>query len=396
MRIGYFITHFPYTNALHTTQYTGRYKIGGAEIASYNLATNIGKMGHEVHVFTSSIDAYDSIEKSNNMIRHRYGTCFRIEMGNVSPRIFQEPLKYDMDIVHAHFSTPPAELAALRYARRKKVPFVVTYHGDWQESFGSIIRRTCISAYNRLLLDRLLSAAKAIISPSRSFISQSRFLLKHSQKISVIPNGVNREDFNIPYSKQECRQMLGLENDLMLILFVGNLIMYKGPQFLISAMPRVLENVPNAALVLVGDGPMREGLGRLTARLGVEENVRFTSYVKEREKILYYKASDLFVLPSTMNTESFGIVNLEAMASGLPIVASRIGGIPDVVKNQENGILVRPGDPKTLANAIVRLAQNENMRKKMSANSSRKVCDYSWAKIAEVTERLYTELGKEI
>ena len=169
--------------------------------------------------------------------------------------------------------------------------------------------------------------------------------------------------------------------------------MYKGPQFLVNAMLSVLKEAPSTFLIFVGDGPMRTELHRLAIRLGVNQNIKFVGRISEFEKAMYYKASDLFVLPSTMNTESFGIVNLEAMAAGLPIVASRIGGIPDVVKDWENGILVPPCDSKSLANAIVYLLKDDDLRKKMSINSNERVNNYSWTKIAEVTQKVYREIS---
>ena len=148
MKISYYITHFPYDNVVDG------YKYGGAEYVAYNLALKAAEK-HDVNVFTTSANSKDLIEERNGMRIHRYGTKLRIECGNISPKLFSKPLEYDADIVHAHFSTPPAELAALRYAKKKNVPFVLTYHGDWQENFGSFIRRVTLSCYNRYLLDKV-------------------------------------------------------------------------------------------------------------------------------------------------------------------------------------------------------------------------------------------------
>lgn len=114
-------------------------------------------------------------------------------------------------------------------------------------------------------------------------------------------------------------------------------------------------------------------------------------FVEDGLKPLYYKAADVFILPSTMNTESFGIVNLEAMACGVPIVASNIGGIPDIVKDGENGLLVQPKNTEALANAIIYLLENEDMKKKLGLNGKMKVKNYSWEKIAEKTEAIYVQ-----
>ena len=157
-------------------------------------------------------------------------------------------------------------------------------------------------------------------------------------------------------------------------------------------MLKILENIPNSKLVFVGSGPMREGLEKQSKKLSVEKYVIFAGFVEEGLKPLYYRATDIFVLPSIMNTESFGIVNLEAMACGVSIVASKIGGIPDVVKDMENGLLVPPKDSNALADAIIYLLENENVRERMGRNGRKKIKNYSWERIAEETEEIYKEL----
>ncbi|MBT9151423.1 MAG: D-inositol 3-phosphate glycosyltransferase [candidate division WS2 bacterium] len=111
-------------------------------------------------------------------------------------------------------------------------------------------------------------------------------------------------------------------------------------------------------------------------------------------KPFYYNAADVFCLPST-STESFGIVNLEAMTCGVPIVASKIGGVPDVVKDGENGLLVQPKDYEALADAIIYLLENEDERERMGKNGREKVESYSWERIAEETEKVYSSLMRQ-
>ncbi|GAI52706.1 unnamed protein product, partial [marine sediment metagenome] len=122
------------------------------------------------------------------------------------------------------------------------------------------------------------------------------------------------------------------------MLFFGYLSPYKSPDILLKAFPKILKEMPNTLLVFAGSGVMKEDLERLSVKLGVGNNVKFSGFVGKEQRPLYYKAADVFCLPSTMSTESFGIVNLEAMACGVPIVASKIGGIPDIVKDGENGL----------------------------------------------------------
>lgn len=385
MKIGYFVTKFPYS------QQHKDYVYGGSSLAAYYLSAEMAKRGHEVNVFTTSINSDDSIDKNENVTIYRYGTNFRIHTSNISFGMFKKPMDHNVDIIHTHFDIPPGPLAGLRYAKKNKNPFIVTYHGDWVESYGGLIRRVGVAFHNKYLVDKVLSYADAIISPSEYYINESKFLRKYREKIVVIPNGINYRDFNISYSKEDCRKKLCLPLNKKILLFFGYLSPYKGPEVLLKAMPKIIKNVSDVELVFAGKGVMHDELEILSKKIRVKKNVRFVGFVEDGLKPLYYKAADVFILPSTMNTESFGIVNLEAMACGVPIVASNIGGIPDIVKDGENGLLVQPKNTEALANAIIYLLENEDMKKKLGLNGKMKVKNYSWEKIAEKTEAIYVQ-----
>ena len=389
MKIGYYINRFPYKDHSNDTRYVKQYWCSGAENVAYYLAINMAQKGNKISIFTTSIDSKPSIEKYENIDIHRHSTNFRIINRNISFSLFLEATEYQIDVLHAHLTNSPNDFVIPRYTKGKNIPLIVTYHGDPERNMGGFIYKTGVFFYAKYILDKVLSYADVIISPSGYYISESRFLGKYRDKIVVIPNGINIEDFDIPYSKEECRDKLGLPIDENMILFVGILSPYKGPDVLLRAMPKILKNIPNTKLVLVGSGGMKEELERLSKKIGIEDYVKFVGFVEESLKPLYYKAADVFCLPSTMSTESFGIVNLEAMACGVPIVASKIGGIPDAVKDGENGLLVPPRDPEKLADAIIYLLENENIRKKMGKNGREKVEDYSWERIAEMTEKVY-------
>lgn len=392
MKIGYFVGHYPYMNLVNTPEYIKDYAHGGTEIAAYNLALNMAERGNQVEVFTTSIDSKDSIELYPNLRVHRNATTLKIASANPSIKLIYNPLKYDVDIVHAHSPIPYSDLPALIYAKRKKVPFILTYQFDGQETGGSFARNSGVILYNRLFINRVLDTAKVIIATTRSYTNESPFLRRFKDKIVVIPNGINIQEVTTNCTKKEARKKLNLPAEDPIILFFGSLVPYKGPDILLDAFKIIKTKYPDVKLVYAGRGQLKEYLQNKAISMGFDSDVTFAGFVSDELKPLYFKAADIFSLPSTNLAESFGIVNLEAMAAGIPIVASNIGGIPDIVKNGENGFLAEPSNAHSLADEICRLLEDEDLRNKMGADGLDKVQDYSWDKIAKRTEDLYRKL----
>lgn len=384
MKIGYFVERFPY----HSFKDRGFYIGGGGATVAYKLAIGIAKRGHVVSVFTTNFNSKSSIENYGNISIYRYGTNFELLNRNLSLGMFLKPLKHDVNIVHTHVGSSPMDIyPPLLYIRKKKKPLIVSSHADIG-SYSGIARKVAYYFYYRLI-NEVLSHADIIISPSESYAKES-LLKNYKEKVVVIPNGVNPEEFNIEYPKSYCRDILGLPFDKKIILYVGGLVQRKGLNVVIKSMPEIVKSISNVELIIVGEGSMREALTKLARDLKVSKYVKFVGLVENSEKVLYFKSADVFVLPSLY--EVFGIVNLEAMACGIPIIASNVGGIPEVVKDGKNGILVPPRNSKSLSDAIIYLLENEDIREKMGKNGMKEVKKYSWDKIAEMTEKVYKEV----
>jgi glycosyltransferase involved in cell wall biosynthesis len=388
VRVGYYITHFPYVGEKRPS--THEYVCGGGEWAAYHLALEIARRGHEVKVFTASVDRTDDVECHDGMTVYRYGTNFRVESSSVSLGMLRKPSAHFLDVIHAHFTVPPASYAALRHARRKKIPLIVTYHSEQRAGYGSPVRRVGAMIDNLLVRRSLLPYATSIISPSQHYVDESAFLRRRKDKVVSIPNGVNLEDFEIPYSKEECRQKLGLPYDARIVLFMGSLSPQKAPDLLVKALPTVVGNVPKAILLIVGTGTMRQKLEQLAKDLDMRGSVRFAGLAEYRSRSLYYKASDVFVLPSI--EETFGIVLLEASASGLPMVVSDLPTFKWIIKDGYNGFVVARGCEADLAQAEIRLLRDDQLRITMGQNAKGQVGKYTWPAIAQDTERLYLKV----
>ena len=389
MKIGYFVEKSPYK-----THFDG-YSYGGGVIAAYNLAINMAHRRHDISVFTTSVDSKDSVEKYGNMTIYRYGTKFQMLNRNISFGMLLKPQKHDVDIVHLHATASPIDLSsALLYVKKKNKPLILTYHGDVNVIHDELIYKLAVSFYDKLI-DKVLSYANVIISPSEYYIGESRFLKKYKNKIIVIPNGINIEEFDIPYSKEECRRKLGLSTDGNIILFVGVLHQHKGPDVLIKAMQKIIKEIPNTKLIFVGKEGMKgnlENLKMLSEKSGVEKYVKFAGFVEESLKPLYYKSADVFCLPSTISTEVFPIVLLEASAACLPMVVSDLDTFKCIIEEGYNGLFTKRRDEKSLADAIFYLLENEDIRGKMGKSGREKIKEYSWEWIAETTEKVYDEV----
>lgn len=183
------------------------------------------------------------------------------------------------------------------------------------------------------------------------------------------------------------------------ILFVGRLIDWKGVNILVSSMKKVRDTVRNARLVIVGDGPERKSLADRVKELGLEDSVTFTGQVSGMELKDYYSRASVFVLPSiTVNnqTEGLGVVLLEAMASGVPVIGSNTGGIPDIIEDGVNGLLVQPGDPKALADAIIRILSDLALADRFREAGIKTVSErFSWDRIGDQFTMVYQEVLHE-
>ena len=162
-------------------------------------------------------------------------------------------------------------------------------------------------------------------------------------------------------------------------------------------MPFVIKKFHNARLLIIGDGPEKDNLINLSKKLNLENNVIFTGNIKYQLLPEYYATSDIFVLPSIVeksgDTEGLGVVLLEAIASATAVVGSDVGGIPDIIRDNETGLLVRQKDPKDIADAILKLLSNNLLRKKLSKNAKEHLKkNYSWVVVSKKFERIYDSL----
>jgi len=209
-------------------------------------------------------------------------------------------------------------------------------------------------------------------------------------KITVIPpSGIEIENFNSA-PPSPFREKLGLDSNRV-ALFAGHISPRKGLQHLVRAMPSVLKAVGNVKFVLAGhDRGIKNDLVKLAAQLGVGDSLIFAGHLNQEMLASAYAAADVFVLPSEY--EAFGIVLLEAMASARPVIASRVGGITDIVQDGQTGLLVDEKSPGQLAQTIIRVLQDQEQARKLGERAREyAIREYSWDTIVDRTLQVYQE-----
>lgn len=270
------------------------------------------------------------------------------------------------DVINAHFTVTHGVIAAFS-------GFHPTLLCAWGKDViwdGKGEMPIYLKVLNRYALDR----ADYVSSTSKFMVEHVRALAPPGTEVLQVPFGVDAEQFHPSNEQQKSPAMGGFA-----IGFIKSLRTKYGPKFLIRAMPRILKAQPSARLIMGGEGPLLDELTQLAEELGVSDRVEFPGFIAHHSLPELFQSFDVFVNCSIDHSESFGVVILEASASGVPVVATRVGGVPEVCRDNETGLMVEAGDSDALARAIIRLAKDKALRKRMGIAGRRFVLDtYAW------------------
>jgi glycosyltransferase involved in cell wall biosynthesis len=292
----------------------------------------------------------------------------------------------DFDVVHAFWPIPHGVLG-LAAKWSASVPLVSTFFG---------VELTWVESRMRLLkpvIRGIVRASDAVTAISSYTAGALRAMVPEA-KVVTIPFGAAVERASPP-APAGAPAGAGGEAPFRL-LFVGRLVERKGVHVLVEALALLRAEGRELRLDVVGEGPERERLGRLAAELGVERQVRFHGFVSPEALRERFSACDAFVLPAVIDakgdTEGLGVVLIEALEHGKPVIASAAGGIPDIVRDGETGLLVPPGDPEALAGALRLLLERPDRAGELAERGRRAVEErFSWSAIIDRLEALYRE-----
>lgn len=331
--------------------------MGGIETHLQNLCRELAKSYHVDAIVAN--DSRRTVKEMDGSVHvQRIGKQFNISSAPVCMGTAAAIRSTNAGILHLHLPNPISTLSVL--TSRFEGPIVTTYHSD-------VVRQKALGRAFEPVLQKILERSTSIICTSQRYLDSSVALQPHREKCVVIPYG-------IPFSgatnaEPEDIESLRKRYGTRLIIAVGRLVYYKGFEHLIDAMRMV-----DGKLLIVGDGPLRASLQKRITDQGLQNRVHLLGEIQNEYLAPYYRVADVFAFPSIARSEAFGIVQLEAMACGLPVVNTNLdSGVPFVSRHNETGLTVPPGDPQALAHALATLLNDRELRMSFGQAARRRV-----------------------
>ncbi|HEX2160812.1 MAG TPA: glycosyltransferase family 4 protein [Thermoleophilaceae bacterium] len=373
---------------------------GGLARHVRKLAENLVAQGVEVHVLARGLEESPPEEELDGVVVHRVREPERprdlgefvtwVEHMNADMLAAGVEVgdRYDFDLVHGHDWL--VAVAGDHLANRFRCPLAVTIHAtEYGRHQGWVDKhpQSHIHGVERWMANR----AERVIACSaymREHVSDIYGL--EEDRIAVIPNGIDPADL-VPVDDLEALRSRFAGPDERLVLLVGRLVYEKGFQLALEALPGLIERVGNVRFIVAGSGTAEQELRAQATRLGLDEHGAFVGWIGDDVLHSLYRISDLTVVPSIY--EPFGLVALEAMASGCPCLVADTGGLREVVPNDDVGLRFHSRDPDSLGQMAERLLTDTELRDRLVAEASEHVLTFDWADVARQTAELYRDLA---
>jgi glycosyltransferase involved in cell wall biosynthesis len=375
----------------HVTATFFPHNTGTGNVAQAN-ATELVRRGHEVHLFTAAIKGSPAQETIGGTVVHRLTPLLRYGNAPFMPGLFTRLAAFDLIHIHLPFYGGLEAVLLRRLLRR--TPLVITHHQDVTlTGLPGVINRL----HDRLLGLNLMRRADRVCFTSLDYARHSYYapyFEREKWPVTALPNGVDIHRFTPGAPPARLIQRYDLA-DKFVILFVGVLDQahyFKGVHLLLQAVAALRQK--SVALLIVGEGEMRSVYQQQAVKLGIGDQVHFAGYVPDADLPDYYRLADVTTLPSTTAGEAFGLVLLESLACGTPVLASSLPGVRTVVADGQDGFLVEPGNQAALTAALQQMTTiSPHTRHTMGLAGRRKVEErYAWERIGQRLEQLYQDI----
>ncbi|MBI4426669.1 MAG: glycosyltransferase family 4 protein [Candidatus Kerfeldbacteria bacterium] len=358
--------------------------LGGVTEHVYHLGRELQQRGHQVTVVTGSARQAD--DRGLRVVRHgiqipltvngaTMHATFGWRLGRVLQRI---EAAEQFDLVHIQSPTDPG--LPLLAAKVMRTPKVGTHH-SWRDN--PIVADLTFRAFRMVFDDAVAKVQRHLAVSPGAAAAIHRYYPR--LPIEIIPNGVDTERFS-----PSVKPFPQYRDGVFTILFVGRMDPRKGAKYLFSALPYVEQQLPTYRVLVVGKGWMKKYYHTFVP-LHLRRRVIFAGYATPEELPRYYRSADVYCSPATGN-ESFGIVLLEAMASGVPVVAADIEGYRHVMTDGREGLFARPRDPYALAQQLVSLAHQPERRQRLAQAGRQTATQYDWRNITDRIEAVYRQV----
>lgn len=357
---------------------------GGSGVVATELGIALSKRGHEIHFVTYKQPV--RLEYLSNKIKYHEVIVPEYPLFHYQPyelalssKLVTVVKEHDIDLLHVHYAIPHAYAGFMAQQMLKTegvdLPMMTTLHGTDITLVGS-------HSFYKPAVNFSINESNVVTSVSQSLKEDTKVIFDIHKEIHVVPNFIDFQ--NLPKNIGECQRDLMAEDDERIITHVSNLRPVKRIDDLIKVFHKVQQKI-KSRLIIIGDGPERENASKLAHELGIREKIMFLGKSNEIEKILCY--SDLFLLPS--EKESFGLAALEAMAYGVPVISTDVGGVPEVNINGESGYLSALGDINDMANNAIKILENTDTLDKFKLRARDIALNFDMQNIVPQYEKLY-------
>lgn len=323
---------------------------GGVEKYVLDYSKELVRQGIGVKVICAKEPKDDLKEYAGIKIK-KLKYLFKLANTNICLGLPYALWRENFDIIHTHLPTPWFADWSILIAKLKRKKSVLTYHND---IVGKGVGGVIAWAYNHTLLKLTLKLTDKILITQNKYLDYSPYLKKYKNKIEVIPNSVDLNKFKkLPKIKKE-------KSNLFFLSVLDKYHKYKGLDYLLEAIKIVKNKIPNIKLTVGGKGELLNYYKNKAQKLSIENNVEFKGFVPDEELVKYYNKCEVFLLPSiNSEQEGFGIVLLEALACGTPVITTNIVGIAKEIERYNTGIIVESKNSEILAGSIIKILENK-------------------------------------